>query len=324
MALVGSANLTDAGVQSNQEICVGIDREDARYERLVQIFQAYWDEAKPLDDEALRSFTFLMRQKQDSSEAALDDQIRRTLGDIAPRGIQVGIHKTQDQVYLADYRRVYQEFLHAYREIERIYSASGKRQLPDEVIPLRIEIDSFFSFIREKFASGDSYLAAPLRHGSELDENLRKYIDLWFQERWPYLDDVVPDNYVRIQRALSTPENINATSFDELFGALTVCHSFHETLRFHKGALPALRQDFMRDNDLEKVKRTLTYLLFRPGNFIERMGNCIFNEEYALRWFGRSCVQEVFGWVNGSDIPICNGRTVKSLRFLGFDVRIFT
>jgi hypothetical protein len=134
---------------------------------------------------------------------------------------------------------------------------------------------------------------------------------------------VIPGQYAKLRGTLGSAENINAASFDELFDALTASHAFHDTLRFHKGALSALRRDFTRDNDLAKVKETLTYLLYGPGDFVERMGNCIFNEKYALRWFGRSCVQEIFGWVNGSDIPICNGRTVKSLRFLGFGVKIF-
>ncbi len=122
---------------------------------------------------------------------------------------------------------------------------------------------------------------------------------------------------------LGTSEKIIEASYDQLFDALTVCHSFHDLLRFHKGAMAALRCDFKRDNDLRQVKKTLTYLLFGSGDFVERMGNCIFNGEYALAWFGRSCVQETFGWVNGEDIPICNGRTVKSMRYLGFDVKTF-
>ena len=32
------------------------------------------------------------------------------------------------------------------------------------------------------------------------------------------------------------------------------------------------------------------------------------------------CVQETYGWVNSEDVPICNGRTLKSLRSLGFNV----
>jgi hypothetical protein len=32
------------------------------------------------------------------------------------------------------------------------------------------------------------------------------------------------------------------------------------------------------------------------------------------------CVQETYGWVNDEDVPICDGRTLKSLQWLGFNV----
>lgn len=53
------------------------------------------------------------------------------------------------------------------------------------------------------------------------------------------------------------------------------------------------------------------------------MGNCIFDESYAVKEFGRSAIQELLGWVNKENIPICNGRTVKVLRYLGFNAEVF-
>jgi hypothetical protein len=286
VALVGSANLTDSGVQSNQEICVGIAQDDPRYDRLVQIFQSYWDEARPLDPETLRACSLAISQNQAGSESTIDSKIRAKFGDVAPSGIQVGRpRKSSDQVYLLDYRRTYQEFLHAFQTVERVYRDIGRRQQPEEVVPLRIEIDSFFSFIRERFAKGDTYLAAPIRHGQALEEHLRFHIEEWFKQRWPYLDDVIPGNYARIWQTLGSPEAVAAASYDEILDALLVCHAFREMLRFHKGAIPALRRDFMHDNELERVKTTLPYLLFGSSDFVERMGNCIFNSRYELNWF---------------------------------------
>ncbi|MBV9154539.1 MAG: phospholipase D family protein [Alphaproteobacteria bacterium] len=321
VALVGSANLTDSGVQSNQEICIGVDGEDPRYERLVQAFQSYWDQAQPLDFERLNSFAAIVSANR-GGRGTVDSKILAILGDIAPTGIQVDVvHRSREQVYLADYERVYQEFLHAFRIVQEVYQSSGRQKQPD--VPLRLEIDQFFSFIRQEFTTGESYLEAPLRHGQNLEQNIRTHIEQWLDTNWVYLDRTIPENYKLISSALGSPESISNSGYDELLDALLVCHSFNEQLRFHKGAIPALRRDFMRDNELGRAKRTLIYLLFGGGNFIERMGNCIFNPEYALSWFGRSCVQETFGWVNGEDIPICNGRTVKSLRYLGFQVKIF-
>lgn len=325
VALVGSANLTDSGIQSNREVCVGIGREDPRFDQLVQLFQAYWDEAAVLDQEVLRSFEAIIADNKASNEDTIENKITSAFGDVSPSGgVQVGRpQKSKDRVYLDDYKKTYQEFMTAFRKLEKIYKDFDKRQQPEEILPFRMEMDSFFSFIREEFAQGNSYETTPILHGPDLEQNVRHHVEQWFGQRWSYLDEVMPTNYAKIQTVLGTSEKIVAASYDQLFDALTVCHSFHDSLRFHKGAMAALRRDFMRDNDLRRVKKTLTYLLFGSGDFVERMGNCIFNGEYRLAWFGRSCVQETFGWVNGEDIPICNGRTVKSMRYLGFDVKTF-
>jgi hypothetical protein len=52
------------------------------------------------------------------------------------------------------------------------------------------------------------------------------------------------------------------------------------------------------------------------------MGRCIFDPQYKLNHFGRSAVQELLGWINAEDLPICNNRTLRSLRWLGFDVTL--
>jgi hypothetical protein len=79
----------------------------------------------------------------------------------------------------------------------------------------------------------------------------------------------------------------------------------------------------LHDNSLSYIKKVITYLLHGKDDFISRMATCIFDEEYHLHHVGRSIIQELLGWVNRENIPICNGRTVKSLRYLGFNVVIF-
>jgi hypothetical protein len=66
----------------------------------------------------------------------------------------------------------------------------------------------------------------------------------------------------------------------------------------------------------------LSHLLFGSDDFATRMGECIFDPNLSLHHFGRSCVQELYGWIN-TEAPVCNGRTVKALRYLGFDVVVF-
>ena len=111
---------------------------------------------------------------------------------------------------------------------------------------------------------------------------------------------------------------------DEIFEALDVCHSIHDRLWFFPGGHKTLKKVFTSENELKQIQDVISYLLHGQDDFIARMGTCIFDESYSIKQIGRSAVQELLGWVNKESIPICNGRTVKALRYLGFNVVVFT
>jgi hypothetical protein len=306
-------------MQSNREITITVTREHPDFDELVALFEAYWTEANVLDESRLRTYEALCSSTPiKSTEAELDSKIRGTFGDISPsQGIQVRETKlSPEKTYLEDYRRTYQEFLSAFREVQDAYKADGRRQQPN--LPLRIEIDQFFSYIREVHAPGESFLQAPLRVGSERREFLRDKINAWFGQRWKWLDTHVVDVFPLIQSRLGTPSSIKVASMDEIIEALEVCHAFTELLRFHLGGAPTVRKEFAEANDINRVKKSLTYLLHGKEDFIDRMGTVIFDPNYKLAKMGRSVVQELLGWVNREEVPICNGRTIKALRYLGF------
>jgi hypothetical protein len=327
MALVGSANLTQSGMQSNREICVGISVEDDRFEDLVLLFQSYWNDADVLTDERLEEYSRICRSVSSStSEHILEKAITEEFGDLNPSGgiIVGGKKQSSEKLYLESYRQVYQEFLTAYREVEEIYSSKDKRQLPENVVPLRIEVDQFFSFVREKFAGGDTYREQPLRYGEERKVFVSAMIDKWFKQRWSYLDEKVQVHFSMLNKSFSSKEVIESTTTEEIYDALEVCNAFHDRYRFYKGGGETKKREFLENNSQEQLKKVVAYLLFGEGNYIDRMGICIFDPEYKLWHYGRSCIQELLGWINKENIPICNGRTVKALRYLGFDVVIFT
>lgn len=321
-ALVGSANLTQSGLQSNREIAILVPQEQPEFDELVSLFQSYWNEAHVLDEVRLKRYVeiWARRSVAKSPESQLEDSVRESFGDVAPsQGVQVGVSKASaDQLFLEDYRRSYQEFLLAFREVEDIYKQDGRRQQPG--LPLRIEIDQFFSFIREWHCPGEKFLDAPLRGSDDRRALIKGLIGEWYQQRWAWLDEQVVTGFPRINERLGTKDAIAAASMDNIIDALEVCHSFRELLRFHLGGAPTVRKDFARSNDLQRVKNTLTYLLHGKEAFVDRMGAAIFDPAFKLAMIGRSVVQELLGWVNQEDIPICNGRTMKSLRFLGYDL----
>jgi len=325
-ALVGSANLTQAGMNTNQEICVEIPRDNESFDELVMLYNSYWNTADVLTPTALEKYKELSNTYPAPLAPTLENKILETFGTIEPTSnIEVG-KKTpsKEQVFLTSYRRTYQEFRTAFEEVLHIYSANGRRQHPEEIVPLRIEIDQFFSYVRETFSKGDSYLDEPLRAGSDRVALVKARMDDWFNQRWKYLDEYIPIHLPRIQDRLGNEKNIETATMDELLDALDVCHSFHDRLRFFRGGHETHLRVFKEQNELTQLKKVLLYLLHGKDEYVTRMGNCIFDQKYGLKQFGRSVVQELLGWVNNDGIPICNSRTVKALRYLGYEVAIFS
>lgn len=324
-ALVGSANLTQSGMNTNSEICIEVSRYEDAFDTLVLLFQSYWAQAEALDEEALQNFSNLFDSYGKTGESELESKIKELFGEILPvEGIVVGKKKpAKDKIFLSDYKRTYQEFLYAFKELKEIYVADGRRQHPESVVPVRIEIDQFLSFIREYYAKGDSYQNEPLRNEDARIEFVKSKLNAWFDQRWPYLDEKIPVHLPRLKRLAST-EDIERASFEEIADAIDVCHSFHDRKRFFSGGHETHLEEFKKSNNIMQIKKVLSYLLYGEDDYITRMGNCIFAPEYKLNQFGRSGVQELLGWINKEDIPICNSRTVKALRYLGYKVAVFS
>lgn len=112
IALVGSANLTESGIQSNREICVGIERQDVRFDQLIQLFQGYWNDAQVLNEDILQQFQMILNTNKISGEMEREKEIVRMLGDVAPGGgtFVDKPSKSKEQIYLDCYRKEYQIF----------------------------------------------------------------------------------------------------------------------------------------------------------------------------------------------------------------------
>ncbi|HDY8923530.1 TPA: phospholipase D family protein, partial [Klebsiella pneumoniae] len=54
--LVGSANLTNAALLTNQEVMVSLNSEDHRFEELTSLFSNYWESANVLSKEAIKDY----------------------------------------------------------------------------------------------------------------------------------------------------------------------------------------------------------------------------------------------------------------------------
>ncbi|MAD90337.1 MAG: alcohol dehydrogenase [Pseudoalteromonas sp.] len=322
--MIGSANLTRSAILTNQEVMVGLPSNDSRFDELTQLFAEYWDEAEVLNEDAISSYKSIYEKFKNASQLVddLDSEVINKLGDRTFSNINRGKRKTtKKSIFLDTYRKSYQESVSAFRKIEEVYSLKD-RKVGEDDIPLRLEIDSFFSFVRDCHATQQTWKQQPIGWDNSKKITLNSLIDEWLITDWSHFEErIVPENYPLIRSVFGSQESINSASAEDIVDALCVLHSFHDRLRFYKGGLETLKSEFLNSNNITDIKASLTHLLYGKGEIVSRMSDCLFDERYKLNEFGQANVQELIGWISKESLPVINGRTTKVLRYFGFDVR---
>lgn len=315
-ALIGSANATKSGINSNSEISITIDRENEDFDELISTFSRYWDSAMPLTDEIIKEVEALFKNAP-AKTLSIDNKIEEAIGKTLPPSEIIRYKKVANgqQTYIEDYERSYQEFKTAYDKIYKIYSDYGKRKPEAQTLPIRIEIDQFWNYIRVHLTSKDSYNDEPIRNDQELVSFTRNVIDGWVDADFDYITTIL-ENYSLISNNLTSAEALNSLSLNELFDSLWVCHAFQESMRYI-GTRDIAQKEFVNQTDEQDLKQLVNYLLFNSKDrFTVRMAECIFGK-FKIDYLGRNTIQELLGWVNQDGIPICNQRTMRALRYLG-------
>ncbi|WP_255562090.1 phospholipase D family protein [Rahnella sp. PD12R] len=322
--LLGSANLTRSAILSNQEVMVGLDSEDHRFAELQELFAEYWDEAEVLTKDAIKKYRSIYSKfsKINRELSEMENTVTEMMGDVNFSNINRGKKKsTIKSIFLDTYQKSYQEAVTAFRRIEDVYK-NHNRKVESELIPLRLEIDSFFSFVRDFYAKQDTWKHQPLGWNEKQKYRAENLIDEWLTTKWEHFEErIVPINYPLIKRVLGSKESIKLASMGDIVDAFCVLHSFHDRFRFYKGGLETLKTFFIDYNEEEQVKNTLTYLLYGTKDTVVRMADCIYDSDYKLNHFGKSNIQELIGWINKEELPVINGRTTKVLRYFGNQVR---
>ncbi|MGL5005577.1 MAG: alcohol dehydrogenase, partial [Casimicrobium sp.] len=243
--------------------------------------------------------------------------------DFSPANIKTNRPSlSTEALFLETFKKTYQECVSAFNIVMEAYAAVGYRKADESVIPLRIEIDSFISFVRDRKTQGESWKVSPLRSAKEQHEFITGLVHEWRLIEWPHFEtEIVGEWYPRLCRAFESADSVLNATDDTLVDALSTLHSFYERLRFNEGGLAAWKRKFLTINEPDRIRQTLAYLVFGKDPVEVRMANTIFSADYKLKEFGRASVQELIGWRNRENLPIINGRTTKILRFFGSHVR---
>ena len=317
-AFVGSSNLTDSGLLTNQELNVQINYDNPAFEELNKIFSEYWEYANPLTKEDLSKYKLIWNNLVDINLKA-EQNIEKRIGNICYPNIRRPDKDKKDkkQIFHEKLLKRYQNFLNKFDNLREIYLKIGQRKISEEKLPLRIEIDQFLNWIRKTKAQGNTYENAPTRKNPDLTNFIIDNIQDFLKTEFSDIIEVSQKRYPLISKNLSSSSKIDSLTEKELLTTISNIHAFAARFRYY-GSIEQMLETFLEDNGLEKIKLTLKNLLFGQGDFRNRIVECIFNPKYELRHFGTSCIEETFGWANSQDIPICNERTYRSMQWLGF------
>lgn len=329
VALVGSANLTDAGMNKNREVSVTVRRgEDPAFDALPGLFDELFEQADQLDLAAIQAFESVLAYRGKSyADQEFETDLTGLLPEAKPRTIEVGSgRRTRLRSFLQRFKSRYDIIDRAVGEVEAQFIADGRRRVEFIGGDVSIEISRLLGWIRVVHGAGDAWAAQ-----SPLDPKSRAPKLGTLLEEWHATADISSGdmiytekelgNIARIRENFASPETISDLTYDELFDTLQGCHAFYELLRFTKGSIEGLRVQFGQINPLDRLKRSLIHLLHgrEPVDPLARAYDLLHDPSWQLRRFKESCVMELLGWSDPNRRPV-NGRTIKALRFLGHDV----
>lgn len=324
--LLGSANLTQAGLTDNREAVICLDRPEDRQaiDEARALFAELWEAGHVLTREKLNLFEqacrTLGRRPQDAEKTFED-----ALGVAQPTNVAVESKETsREHKFLEGLRRqIYEEYRPAFHEVMTVLEEYGHHR-PELVSAGRAnDAARFLSFVRLTHVAGDAWKQAPQRVRDE-----RRPLIAGLGEDWATTDRPrIPEDYLSwlqtVRDIFGTAGSIEAADRTRIITGLMCLHAFAEQSRYVEGGRPNLPGEFWAANqdDLDRVKRTLTFLLHGSGDFVERLYDVINDPDRKLGRFGLYCALELYGTVKTEEFPPMNGRTAKVLRFLGFDVK---
>lgn len=322
-ALLGSSNLTQGGLNLNREATILLSADDD-LDELRGLFSELWEDALELTSEKLASFKNAWSGRRGAMDP--DPMIEGAVGKAEPQNAAVTSRKRSgESLFLETLRRQIGEYGTAFREIDDVLTTSGLGREELKGIGPAHRTNRFLNWVRLSQAPGEeTWKSAPLRPTNERRELIRQLGREWMG--LPSYSTQIPEEYLewlsRVIETFASKDMIADESKQVITDGLLSLHAFNEQLRFVEGGRRNLPTAFWNANrdDLEKVRRSLTFLVHGKGEFVVRLNEYLSSAERKLGYFGKFCGLELFGTVRPELCPPMNGRTAKAMRYLGYKV----
>ncbi|PVM85754.1 phospholipase D-like domain-containing protein [Caulobacter radicis] len=164
LALVGSANLTGAGMRDNRELSVLLTRQDDEaFAQLPGLFDDLYDNADQLDDVALAGFEQALRRRPPTFEDQdFETELTSIIPAADPRSTIVGSgRKSKVRAFLQRFKTRYDRLGRALSEVEGLFAADHRRRPEFDGGELDIEISRFLGWVRVALAPGETWASQP-------------------------------------------------------------------------------------------------------------------------------------------------------------------
>ncbi len=298
VAVVGSSNFTYPGLGSdtskhaNRECNIATNDVEV-LSQVSDYFDALWENAGLVTEDTVNQIESLSKQV---SSITIE----------ADKAYEAAKHYLDFEVYqlsssLQDVGK-YDEFTKEFAELVLLYrdELGSLSELPDY-----LEIDQFLSWLYDNYREDP---AGPIHSKQERAQTVRRYLRM-FQEdadREHKYFDHVRQNPLYIEKLL-TKASIASLTEDEA-----------RTIALNIQSLGARYADiFLKENNLQSIRRTFDYLLFGSDDVKVRLRECL-QGRYKLKIFAESRARELLGWA-ANDYPIWNHRVALSMSILGYN-----
>lgn len=294
-AIIGSSNFTNGGLHKNIETNVIITQENtlSEIDLTIDNIMELSSELQPdeLNNYKQRYDKFIDFQNKNKSTVKLKKQTST-----------VKISKNANQYY---------EFWKIADKVKDLVSEISKKEYPST--PEYLVIDHFWHWVVK--ICDRKKLKPMLKSHTIRDKTilvLFKEYCAWDKSSEHKYTMQMGENSKFIQKLLRSKNNKLSVK-----NALSIYRSFHATQSLIQrfGA----DEKFIESNSIKQIRQSLNYLLDNSlpiGLRIHELSSP--SGKYKLHQFGSSCVQELIGWANPTEMPIRNNKADKAIQLLGF------
>jgi hypothetical protein len=299
------------------ELNIEIEKENPIFDDIKSEFYYEWQNAGVLTKEKVLEF----KEIYDQNKGRLLDSQRlffSKMGEILTPNITNDNKKDISKEIIENFRKKYQLYISAVNKLINIYTSVSDKRKYSEREPIRMEIDRFLSWIKDSQYVGEGYKDRPILNEKQIIAEVIPLKSEFINFTGNKYYDNTEEYFLKLNENLGSEEKIKNQTINNLLDSLLLINAFHDQLRFYEGGLALMEKEFLSKNNHDKIRKTLSYVLFGKGDYVNRIFNSIYDPKYKLQVFGENSIKELFGNINSENIPTCNGRMQRSMQWLGF------